>query len=77
MLTKNNLLKSLVWRFKWQASRTLVSYRTANDDKVGIITLDNPGKMNALTEAMGDALFQVLTDVQKNLPRVIVVTGSG
>ena len=57
--------------------RTLVTYRTELEGKVGIITLDNPSKLNALTEPMGEALAQVLATVNKDLPRAVIVTGAG
>ena len=57
--------------------RSLVTYSTGLDGKVGIITLNNPTKLNALTEPMGEALAEVITKVHKDLPRAVIVTGAG
>ena len=60
-----------------QLMRTLVTYRTESDGNIGVITLDNPSKLNALTEPMGDALSEVLKTVHKQMPRTVIVTGAG
>ena len=60
-----------------QLKRTLVTYRTESDGSIGVITLDNPSKLNALTEPMGDALSEVLATVHKQMPRAVIVTGAG
>ena len=46
--------------------------------QVAIITLNNPGKMNALTEEMGDALGGRLAEVRgEGSVRAAVITGAG
>ena len=57
--------------------RTLVTYRTESEGNIGVITLDNPSKLNALTEPMGDALSEVLRVVHEQMPRAVIVTGAG
>lgn len=56
----------------------LVKTYLENNDQIAVITLNNPGKLNALTEPMGDALIARVEEV-KNMPgvRAAVVTGAG
>ena len=70
-------LKRCQTSFHTLTRRSLVTYRTELDGKVGVITLNNPTKLNALTEPMGEKLAEVITEVQKDLPRVVIVTGAG
>ena len=51
--------------------------RLERREKIGIITLDRPERRNALGEAMWEALDKVLDELEKSLPRVVVVTGEG
>merc|ERR1712128_346581 len=55
---------------------TLVKTHFENNDQVAVITLNNPSKLNALTEPMGDALIAKVEEVKK-LPdvRAAVITG--
>ena len=55
---------------------SLVTYETLSNGHVGCITLNNPDKMNALTEDMGDALHTVIDNVSDEV-RAIIITGSG
>jgi len=57
---------------------TLVKTHLENNDQVAVITLNNPSKLNALTEPMGDALIAKVEEVKK-MPdvRAAIVTGAG
>jgi len=46
-------------------------------EHVAIITLERPGKHNAFDQHMWDCLDKVVAELKSNLPRVIVLTGSG
>ena len=47
-------------------------------NQVAVITLNNPSKMNALTEPMGDALTDVVTTLKNDTNvRAAVLTGAG
>ncbi|MDM8523868.1 enoyl-CoA hydratase/isomerase family protein [Desulfococcaceae bacterium HSG8] len=46
-------------------------------DRVGIITFDRPEKGNTFDETMWSGLEHVVSELQKNLPRVLLLTGSG
>jgi len=56
----------------------LVKTHLENDNQVAIITLNNPSKLNALTEPMGDALIKQVEEV-KAMPdvRAAIITGAG
>ncbi|EGD79516.1 hypothetical protein PTSG_10087 [Salpingoeca rosetta] len=48
------------------------------EDRVATITLNDPKRLNALTEAMGDELVQVVEQLQTNTDvRAVVLTGAG
>merc|ERR1711892_982754 len=57
---------------------TLVKTHFENNDQVAVITLNNPSKLNALTEPMGDALIAKVEEVKK-MPdvRAAIITGAG
>merc|ERR1712106_230470 len=57
---------------------TLVKTHLEDNDQVAVITLNNPSKLNALTEPMGDALIARVEEVKK-MPevRAAVITGAG
>ena len=46
-------------------------------DRVAIVTFDRPERRNAFDETMWTALERVVAQLQAQLPRAIVVTGSG
>lgn len=46
-------------------------------DKIGIVTLDRPDRLNAFNETMFGELAKVTAKLKKDLPRAIVITGSG
>ena len=57
---------------------SLVKLHHESDGRVAVITLNNPSKMNALTEPMGDALTGVVTRLQSDPGvRCAVLTGAG
>ena len=57
---------------------SMVTYDTQSNGEVGLITLNNPDKMNALTEEMGDALKNVIDRVsQDHGVRAVIITGAG
>jgi len=59
-------------------SSDLVKLDIENDKKVAVITLNNPSKMNALTEPMGDALMSVVEKLKsENNIRAAILTGAG
>jgi len=59
-------------------SSDLVKLDMENDNKVAVITLNNPSKMNALTEPMGDALTSVVENLKSNENiRAAILTGAG
>ena len=74
MVMLSRLQRSVVLASR-HTMRTLVTYRT--EGNIGVITLDNPSKLNALTEPMGDALSEVLRVVHEQMPRAVIVTGAG
>ena len=57
---------------------SLVKLHHENDGKVAVITLNNPSKMNALTEPMGDALTNVVSRLKDDSTvRAAILTGAG
>merc|ERR1719369_1928915 len=60
------------------ASSPLVTTALEMEGQVAVITLNNPSKLNALTEPMGDALISSVEELKdlKDL-RVAILTGSG
>lgn len=59
-------------------SSDLVTSQIIEDGRVAVITLNNPSKLNALTERMGDALTQqVETLQQQESLRAAILTGAG
>jgi len=68
-------------------SNSLVTYDTRENGKIGILTLNNPDKMNALTEDMGDALKNVIDNISHHCTthenhvdsslRTVIITGAG
>lgn len=57
---------------------SLVSTHLEDDGQVAVLTLNNPSKLNALTEAMGDELVSKVDEVRNTGGvRVAVVTGAG
>merc|ERR1712025_132963 len=57
---------------------SLVKTHLENDNKVAVITLNNPSKLNALTEPMGEALIKNVEEVKKLRDvRAAIVTGAG
>lgn len=57
---------------------TLVRSHLEQDGQVAVITLNNPSKLNALTEELGDCLGSKVEEI-KNIPdvRVVLLTGAG
>merc|ERR1712117_236180 len=78
--TLTTLTKRLphLMRMQNRKSSNLVETYLENDNKVAVITLNNPSKLNALTEPMGEALIKNVEEV-KNLRdvRAAIVTGAG
>ena len=64
-----------------------MTYDTRENGKIGILTLNNPDKMNALTEDMGDALKNVIDNISHHCTthenhvdsslRTVIITGAG
>jgi enoyl-CoA hydratase len=46
-------------------------------DHIAVITLDRPGRQNALDAHMWDCMEQALADLRANLPRAVILTGTG
>ncbi len=46
-------------------------------ERVAVVTLDRPGRLNAFNEFMWSELERVVGELRERSPRVIVVTGSG
>jgi len=44
---------------------------------IAVITLERPQRRNAFDEHMWKSLARVIADLRKNLPRVVIITGSG
>jgi len=56
----------------------LVSSSLLDDGKIAVITLNNPAKLNALTEPMGDELTSQIQELKSNQSiRAAVLTGAG
>lgn len=51
--------------------------RLERSGHIAIVTLDRPKRRNAFDEHMWDCLEQVISDLKMNLPRVIIITGTG
>ena len=47
------------------------------DGPVAVVTLNRPGRRNALNDVMWDALAQTLADLRDDPPRVVILTGAG
>jgi len=72
LLTRRSLLQNV------RHCSDLVKLDIENDKKVAVITLNNPSKMNALTEPMGDALMSVVEKLKsENNIRAAILTGAG
>merc|ERR1719422_2541867 len=57
---------------------SLVKLHHEREGKVAVITLNNPTKMNALTEPMGDALISTVEKLQSDTKvRAAILTGAG
>jgi len=56
----------------------LVKSHLVNDSQVAVLTLNNPAKLNALTEPMGDALIERVEEL-RTMPdiRATIITGEG
>ena len=60
-----------------------MTYDTRENGKIGILTLNNPDKMNALTEDMGDALKSAIDNISHaenhvdSSLRTVIITGAG
>ena len=57
---------------------SLVECELHHDDKIGVVTLNDPFKLNALTVAMGEAIIEKV-DYLKRFPnlRAVILTGKG
>lgn len=56
----------------------LVNTHLENNGQIAVITLNNPSKLNALTEPMGDALIAKVEEVKEMEDvRAAIVTGAG
>lgn len=51
--------------------------RLERREHIAVIILDRPQRRNAFDEHMWECLAQVIADLRKNLPRVVIITGSG
>jgi len=60
-----------------QASPAAGTVRVRVDDDVATVLLDRPGKLNALTPEMLDALDDALVTVARSHARAVVVRGAG
>jgi len=61
-----------------QQQSQMVTTSSHNDGQIQVITLNNPSKLNALTEPMGDALIATVEELKENkVMRAVVLTGSG
>jgi enoyl-CoA hydratase len=59
------------------ALRRLVTSQTLPSSRVAIITLNNPSKLNALTEAIGDELGAAFRALDPARVSAVVLTGAG
>ncbi|XP_023326237.1 3-hydroxybutyryl-CoA dehydratase-like protein, mitochondrial [Eurytemora carolleeae] len=55
----------------------LVTSNFLDDQKIAVITLNNPSKLNALTEPMGDQLTAHVTELKNKTIRAAIITGAG
>ena len=46
-------------------------------DRVAVLTIDRPQRKNTFNAFMYDELERVVSELKKNLPRVVVITGAG
>ncbi|MGC9324134.1 MAG: enoyl-CoA hydratase/isomerase family protein, partial [Desulfomonilia bacterium] len=44
---------------------------------IALVVLNRPERKNALNEHMWDCMENVIDELKKNLPRVVVITGAG
>ena len=50
----------------------------SKEGAIGVITLNNPARMNAMTPGMSEGLLRLVTEVQDDPDiKVIVLTGAG
>lgn len=80
MLSRSSLspLSRLLFRRAFSAaaaSNKLVLYE--QKDKVGVITLNEPARLNALTVEMGEHFSEVLSSIDYSKTNALVLTGSG
>jgi len=65
-------------RLSQRAMSNLVTTKFVDDGKIALITLNNPAKLNALTEPIGDALTEEVNTLRKNTDlRAAILTGAG
>jgi len=56
----------------------LVTTKLIDDGRIAVITLNNPSKLNALTEPIGDKLTEEVNSLQNNTDlRAAILTGAG
>merc|ERR1712013_18802 len=68
----------MMMRMQSRHCSNLVNFHLENDNQVAIITLNNPSKLNALTEPMGEALIKQVEEVKtKPNVRAAIITGAG
>src|SRR5262245_42606896 len=51
--------------------------RLTREDRIAVITLDRPQRRNAMDESMWSAFTDVITAIERDLPRAIILTGAG
>jgi enoyl-CoA hydratase len=51
--------------------------RLEREGRVAIVTLDRPERRNAMNQSMWSALERVVSELERALPRAVVVTGGG
>lgn len=47
------------------------------NDQVGVITLNRPDNRNSMTPELLDRFAEVIAEVQRELPRCVIITGNG
>ena len=60
-------------------SESLLNYDLIqlNGKRIGIISFNDPGRANAMTEAMSVDFFDLVEDIRGDLPDALVLTGEG
>ena len=65
-------------RRSYHDGASIVQTHLEHNDQIAVITLNNPSKLNALTQAMGEVLKEKVKEIQMlDSVRAVILTGAG